>query len=122
MTEFIPKIRKLEIPDVKGPIVPNPKPVTLPKPVAGVHLPEVVLYEHVDFGGAEWRTNLSYSYVGSDWNDRVSSIIVVSGTWQFFVDVDFGGASVTLGPGYYRFVQDVGLPNDSLSSFKAISA
>jgi hypothetical protein len=28
-------------------------------------LPEVVVYEHINFSGAAWRTNLNYLYVGS---------------------------------------------------------
>lgn len=87
----------------------------------GVHLPEVVVYFDKDYGGAEWRTNLSYSYVGSAWNDQISAIIVVSGTREFFRDINFGGPSKQLGPGYYPWVEAVGIPNDSISSFKAIS-
>jgi hypothetical protein len=63
-------------------------------------LPEVVVYEHIDFGGAEWRTNLNYSWVGSWWNDRISSIIVVTGTWRFYEHKDFQGRHWDLGPGY----------------------
>ena len=46
--------------------------------------PEIVVFQDINFGGAEWRTNLGYSYVGDDWNDKISSVIVISGTWQFF--------------------------------------
>jgi Peptidase inhibitor family I36 len=33
----------------------------------------------------------AYTWVGSDWNDTISSIIVVSGTWQFYTDANYGG-------------------------------
>ena len=87
-------------------------------------VPEVVLYSDGSFGGDEWRTNLNYSWVGSDWNDSISSIIVVSGTWQFYGDANFSGTySRPIGPGYYPFVQDdfVNLWNDSISSFQCVS-
>ncbi len=84
-------------------------------------LPEVVLYEHIDFGGAQWRTNLSYSWVGSWWNDRISSIVVVRGTWRFYQHKDFQGSYWDLRPGYYRWVVAVGIPNDIISSFLNIA-
>ena len=88
---------------------------------AGVHMPEVVVYVDKDFGGAEWRTNLSYSYVGDWWNDKISAIIVVSGTWRFWEHKDFQGRHWDLGPGYYPWVEAAGIPNDVISSFQAIS-
>lgn len=84
-------------------------------------LPEVVVYWDKDFRGASWRTNLNYSYVGGYWNDRISSIIVVSGIWEFYEHKDYGGWAVRLGPGYYHWVEEVGIPNDKISSFKCIS-
>ncbi|HEY7078920.1 MAG TPA: peptidase inhibitor family I36 protein [Nitrososphaeraceae archaeon] len=42
--------------------------------------PEIVVFEHKNFGGAEWRTNLGWSYAGDFWNDKISSVIVISGT------------------------------------------
>jgi hypothetical protein len=89
-----------------------------------VGLPEVVVFSESSFGGDEWRTNLNFSWVGSDWNDAISSIIVISGTWQFYGDAGFSGTySRPLSPGYYPFVQDdfVNIRNDSISSFKCIS-
>jgi Beta/Gamma crystallin len=86
--------------------------------------PEVVLYQDINFGGGEWRTNLGYSYVGDSWNDTISSIIVVAGTWQFWRDRDFQGVGDQpwiLGPGYYSWVEAVGIPNDTISSFLPIA-
>jgi hypothetical protein len=84
-------------------------------------LPEVVVYEHKHYGGKVWRTNLGYLYVGGWWNDKISSIVVVSGVWKFFEHRDFKGKEWTLGPGYYRWVEDVKIPNDTISSFKPIA-
>lgn len=89
--------------------------------VASVHLPEVVICEHIDFGGANERTNLNYYFVGDWWNDKISSIIVVSGTWRFYEHWHYEGRHWDLGPGYYRWVEDAGIPNDLISSFQAIA-
>jgi hypothetical protein len=85
--------------------------------------PEIVVYQDISFGGAEWRTNLDYSYVGDFWNDSISSVIVISGTWQFFENADFSGASTIVGPGYYSFVENpaFNMQNDSISSFLVVS-
>jgi hypothetical protein len=88
-------------------------------------LPEIVVFEHRDFGGAEWRTNLGWRNLGDFWNDKISSIIIISGTWQFFEDSDFQpGHNRTFGPGYYSFVGNGNFfpgSNDSISSFTIVS-
>lgn len=87
---------------------------------AGLVLPEITVCEDIDFGGDAWRTSFAYSYVGDDWNDKISSFIIYSGYYQFYRHRDFiepmGGL---LGPGHYRWVGDVGIDNDSISSWKA---
>ncbi len=83
-------------------------------------LPEIVIHEHMDFGGAQARTNLAWSWVGDYWNDKISSIIVVNGVWEFYEHINFGGKVWTLGEGYYRWVVDAGIPNDIISSFKPV--
>jgi hypothetical protein len=64
-----------------------------------------------------------YSYVGDEWNDIISSVIVYSGTWQFFENAGFGGASATVGPGWYPFVEDpqFNMRNDTISSIACVS-
>lgn len=85
------------------------------------HLPEIVVYEHIDFGGWNFRTNLNVVYIGDAMNDQISSFVVVSGRWQFYRHRDYGEAlGPVLGPGYYRWVEDVGIPNDHISSFKCV--
>ncbi len=43
-----------------------------------IRLPELVVYDHIGFKGAYARTNLSFHYIGDFWNDRISSLIIVS--------------------------------------------
>ena len=85
-------------------------------------LPEVQIFEHINFGGASWRTNLNYLYVGGWWNDRTSSIIVVRGTWRFYQHRNYQGAYWDLrGPAYYPWVEAANIPNDIISSFRCIA-
>jgi hypothetical protein len=87
-------------------------------------LPEVEVFRDANFGGGSWRTSLNYTYVGDDWNDSISSIVVYSGTWQFYEHGNYGGArSNPLGPGRYPWVEDptVNMTNDTISSFQCIA-
>ncbi len=102
-------------------IAEAPRMADVQPAAAGLHAPEVVIYEHRNFGGREWRTNLGWGYVGGSWNDRVSAIIVVSGKWRFHEHRDFQGRYWDLSPGYYEWVEAAGIPNDIISSFRAIS-
>jgi hypothetical protein len=97
---------------------------------------EIILYVDKDFGGLHTHlfdttpdfTQLSLTGVntglpdGVSWNDQVSSFVILSGTWQFFVDVDFGRQQGgDLGPGSYSWIEDYGMDNDAISSVKLIS-
>lgn len=80
-----------------------------------------MLYVHRNYDGPEWRSNLGWGYVGDNWNDKVSAIIVVSGKWRFYEHRDQGGNHWDLGPGCYSWLPDHGVPNDAISSFAPIS-
>ena len=58
------------------------------------------------------------SYVGGFWNDKISSIKIYSGTWEFFEDANYQGRSFRLNPGNYP---NLGHDwNDVISSFKQV--
>jgi hypothetical protein len=84
-------------------------------------LPEIVIYDHIGFGGAYARTHLSFHYVGDFWNDRVSCLIVVSGVWRFYRDEYYKGDYWDLGPGYYESFFTAKGPDDVVSSFQCIA-
>ena len=86
-----------------------------------LRLPELVIYDHIGFGGAYARTNLSFHYLGDFWNDRISCIIVVSGVWRFYRDEYYKGDYWDLGPGYYESFFTAKGPDDVVSSFQAIA-
>ena len=54
-----------------------------PPVTENIRLPELVVYDHTGFKGAYARTNLSFHFIGNFWNDRISSLIVVSGSGDF---------------------------------------
>ena len=98
--------------------------------------PHLIVYIDANFGGLHTHifgdtarfTQLALggvnSGVGGDWNDKVSSFVIVSGIWQFFKDENFQPAPLPfpqgLGPGLYPWVEAVGIDNDSLSSVRVI--
>jgi hypothetical protein len=86
-----------------------------------IHLPELIIYDHVGFKGAYARTNLSFHYLGDFWNDRISSLIVVSGVWRFYRDEYYKGDYWDLGPGFYESFFSHSGPDDVVSSFQAIA-
>lgn len=92
-----------------------------PQVAGDLQLPEVIVYDHAGFRGASARTNLSFHFLGDFWNDRISSLIVVSGVWRFYRDDHYKGDFWDLGPGFYEsFFTEAG-PDDVVSSFKAIA-
>jgi hypothetical protein len=91
------------------------------KAEGGFRLPELVVYDHIGFKGAYARTNLSFHFLGDFWNDRISSLIIVSGVWRFYRDEFYKGDHWDLGPGFYEcFFTEKG-PDDVVSSFQAIA-
>ena len=77
-------------------------------------IPEIIVFEHVNFEGDSWRTTQCWN-LGSEWNDRISSIIVVSGTWCLAEHHDYLGWKYYFGPGHYHNMN--GIPNDQVSCF-----
>lgn len=88
-------------------------------------VPEVTVFEHInqnnnpgDEDGWSYRTTFRISYIGDDWNDQISSMIVHSGTWRFYEHINFGGAHFDRGPGHHNVPDGW---NDRISSFEPIS-
>jgi hypothetical protein len=79
---------------------------------------ELVLYEHDNFNGRSFasrgRTE-NLAHVG--FNDRASSVVVRGGRWELCTDADFRGQCITLSPGSYASLRDMGM-NDNVSSVR----
>ena len=78
----------------------------------------VSVYWDANFKGEEWDTDQNQAYVGNHWNDQISSIRVVAGTWRFYWDGNYGGEMVELKPGEYSYVGNHW--NDQISSFRCV--
>jgi hypothetical protein len=62
---------------------------------------EVTVYWDDDFKGDSFRTTQDQLNLEGGWNDRISSIVVTSGEWEFFQHREFGGRVLKLNPGRY---------------------
>lgn len=82
----------------------------------------VKIYTDAQFSGtvSPALNNSSYAYIGNFWNDKVSSIKIESGTWEFFEHANFQGRSFRLTPGQYAQVASAW--NDKISSFRRVSS
>lgn len=81
---------------------------------------QVTLYEHNGFQGRSFTTERQMGNLERNgFNDRVSSIEVVSDRWEVCEDVRFNGRCVVLRPGRYPSLGAMGL-NDRVSSVRAV--
>jgi len=79
---------------------------------------EAVIYDKPDFRGRNHTLRgetVNFEKIG--FNDRTSSIRVVSGTWEFCTDANFQGSCRKFGPGEYR---DLGHQGDRISSARLV--
>ncbi|MDB9372490.1 CAP domain-containing protein [Nodularia sphaerocarpa] len=80
----------------------------------------VEIFTDSNFSGSKSGSiDYNSSYIGDFWNDKISSIKVYSGTWDFFEHANFQGRSFRLGRGEYpSFNNEM---NDTISSFKKVA-
>jgi hypothetical protein len=83
--------------------------------------PQIVAFDNEDFLGDHIHIFGNMKDLGK-WGNSISSMIILSGTWEFFDDEDFKGTKMgDLGPGMYANVADKGLKNNSISSVRLAS-
>ena len=88
-------------------------PPTSPTPAAG----QVCFFTDINYGGTSLCTSASSSWVGSAWNDVISSVKVSAGTQVvLYGDVNYGGGTLTLTADTPSLVPQ-GF-NDATSSYK----
>jgi hypothetical protein len=85
----------------------------------------IIIFQHEFFRGHHRHIINQEWDLGSTWdnslNDKVSSLVILSGEWEFFKDKKGGsGYKVKLGPGIYPRVKDVGLEDNKISSLKLV--
>jgi hypothetical protein len=101
--EFCPRVRKA--------VTPAPAPVAA-APRSGC---EVEVFKDTNLAGASFRTAEDQPILNDEWDRKIASINVISGTWDFTTEQQYNGDAMRLTPGTYR---DLG-PNwiDQISSF-----
>jgi hypothetical protein len=83
--------------------------------------PQIIAYDNEDFLGDHIHIFGNMKDLGK-WGNSISSIAILSGTWDFFDDENFTGTKMgTLGPGMYADVTQHGLKNNSISSVRLAS-
>lgn len=80
----------------------------------------LIVYQHIDYKGAHKHIiDRNVASLHTDgWGDKISSFQIITGRWRFCQHVDFRGWSKVCEPGNYRWVEQVGISNDSLSSIE----
>jgi hypothetical protein len=85
-------------------------------PVAGAA--DLVLYAEDDFQGRPVSVIIDMRQLGTlNFNDRASSVVVEKGAWVLCSDEDFSGTCVTLEPGRYSSLKELGL-EDTVTSVR----
>ncbi len=80
---------------------------------------DMTVYEHVNYRGESLRIRQDMPEVPVPWNDRISSVIITAGTWEFYEHDTYGGARARLRPGRYSWAGD--RMDDQVSSLRCIA-
>ena len=79
---------------------------------------EIEVYGDKNLAGTSFKTTEDQPLLNDQWNKQISSINVISGTWDFSTEPQFGGDAMRLAPGSYR---DLGSQwDDQISSFMCV--
>ena len=82
---------------------------------------ELTLFSNDGFRGEQFRANDTIlNLANSGFNDRAQSAVIHDGVWQLCDDAYFRGRCVTLQPGRYPSLRDMGRDN-SVSSAREVS-
>jgi hypothetical protein len=84
-------------------------------------MPQIIAFDNENFLGDHTHVLGDMKDLGR-WGNSISSMVILSGTWDFFDDEDFKGTKIaTLGPGKYPQVADKGIKDNSISSIRLAS-
>ena len=89
--------------------------------MAAPALAQVTFYEHDNYQGRTFSTEREVSnFLDFGFNDRASSVVVTSRSWEVCDNSNFGGRCLVLSPGNYPSLQALGL-NDRVSSVRMVA-
>jgi hypothetical protein len=84
-------------------------------------IPQIVAFDNENFLGDHTHVFGNMKELGK-WDNSISSMVILSGTWEFFDEEDFKGTKMaTLGPGVYPKVTAKGIKDNSISSIRLVS-
>jgi hypothetical protein len=84
-------------------------------------MPQIIVFDNENFLGDHTHILGNMRDLGK-WGNSISSMIILSGTWEFFDDEDFKGTKMgEFGPGMHANVADKGIKNNSISSIRLAS-
>jgi hypothetical protein len=96
----------------------QPQPGMRPSPDA---MPQIVAFDNEGLLGDHIHIFGDVVELGK-WGNSISSMVILSGRWEFFDDENFAGTKMgELGPGTYLNVQEKGLKDNSISSIRRAS-
>jgi hypothetical protein len=79
---------------------------------------DLTLYPEGDFQGRPLNVVIDMRQLASmNFNDRASSVVIEKGAWVFCTEEDFSGKCVTLEPGRYQSLKELGL-DDTITSVR----
>jgi Beta/Gamma crystallin len=83
--------------------------------------PQIIAFDGNDLTGDHTHIVGDMRRLGK-WDNSISSLVILSWTWEFFDDDDFTGTNMAmLGPGQYPRVTEKGLKDNSISSIRLVS-
>ena len=92
-----------------------------PQKAATGGVPQIIAFDKENFAGDHTHIFGDMPELGK-WDDSISSIIILSGTWEFFDDQNFQGTPMAkLEPGRYGHVTQHGLKANNMSSIRLVS-
>jgi beta/gamma crystallin len=84
-------------------------------------IPQIVAFDNEGLLGDHIHIFGNTTDLGK-WNNSISSMVILSGHWEFFDEEHFKGTKMKeLGPGMYLNVKDHGLNDNSISSIRLVS-
>lgn len=83
---------------------------------------QIVAFDNENFLGDHTHIFGDMKDLGK-WGNSISSMVILSGTWEFFDAKDFQGTKMggQLGPGMYPRVTDKNIKDNSISSIHLVS-
>lgn len=79
---------------------------------------DIELFGDANFQGRGFATTRDVANLGpTEYNDKISSVIVNAGRWELCTDGEYGGRCIVVGPGRYA---DLGGLNNKISSLRRI--